>query len=365
MTSHMELEILYDIINRADSPEKIFGHLEGVADKLSAIKDTYRKLARAVHPDHCVADCKEKGGEAFAKISHLYEQAQKRIALGLYGSLVASGQETANDFIIKTKKGEYRIKQTLAQGDLAMLYFADSDRAGQFPEVAIKVLADPLDNDLMLNEMRMLGRFQADAAKQNKHFLPLLDQFKTSENQLGIVLPYLRDCYDLYSVREKYQDGVPEKHMVWMLNRLLSALGYVHSLGITHNCIEPSHLMIRPKDHNLFLIDWSYASFAAEAGAGFKVYNEDFSPPEAERRKPPLPSSDLYSVGKCMIYLLGGDPKTKQIPRHVDKMIRLFLEFLVEESPLQRAQDAWEMHQLLNDLVVGLWGPKRFLEFEM
>jgi hypothetical protein len=46
-------------------------------------------------------------------------------------------------------------------------------------------------------------------------------------------------------------------------------------------------------------------------------------------------------------------------------MIRLFLEFLVGESPLQRAQDAWEMHQLLNDLVVGLWGPKRFLEFEM
>jgi len=365
MTSDTELNALYELISQAVSPEDIFGNLEGENDKLSAVKDAYRKIVLVVHPDRCDVRVKEMANDAFTRATSLYEKAQKKIEQGVYGTHTPEHNGAERDFVIQTRKREYRIKSTLAQGDLSTVYLGECNSGDEFGKVAIKVIDDPGDNDLMMNEIRTLKLFQSQPANQSKHLPVLMDQFKTSDNQLGIVLRCLDGCYDLYSVREKYKDGVSEKHMVWMFNRLLSVLGYVHSKGVTHNNIEPAHLLIRPKDHNLFLIDWSYAAINPKSGDGFKVFNEEYSPPEVRLRKSPLPSSDLYAAGKSMIYILGGDPKTNFIPSSVNDKLRRFVEFFVMESPLQRAQDAWEMHAMLNELVVELWGPKRFLEFEM
>src|SRR5262249_19682565 len=153
------------------------------------------------------------------------------------------------------------------------------------------------------------------------------------------------------------------KHMVWMLSRLLSVLGYAHSKGIIHGNIDPSHLMIRPSDHNLFLIDWSYAAVNPfRTGDGFKVWREHYSAPEVAERKRPIPASDLYAVGKCMIFILGGDVRNNSLPAQVDEKIQRLIIYFVRESPLQRAQDAWEMYTFLRKLMEELWGPRKFLE---
>jgi serine/threonine protein kinase len=217
----------------------------------------------------------------------------------------------------------------------------------------------------MRNEARIIGILQNEPSNQSKHLPVLLDQFRTTDRRSGLILKCFNG-YDLYSVREEYKDGVDQKHMVWMLNRLLSVLGYAHSKGIIHGNIEPAHLMIRPSDHNLCLIDWSYGIVDPSAtGDGFKVFNKDFSAPEVKERKPPIPSSDLYSVGKCMIYALGGNIKTNTMPDSVNKDLQRFIQFFIRESPIQRAQDAWEMQNQLVELIEYLWGPRKFLEFRM
>ncbi len=358
-----ELNRVYTYIMQAVCVEDVFG---AVAENES-VKRSYRQLSRVVHPDrYSDPDEKEMAEEAFKELNGFHERAQKKLENGTYGTRsreVDSDTETV--FVIKTRKREYRIKSTLAQGDLSTVYgggcLDGEDPAGM---VAVKVIEDSADNDLAQNELRVLRLFHSEPGAQSKHLPVLLDQFKTTEGQIGIILRLI-DGYDLYSVREKYRDGAPQKHVIWMLNRLLSVVGYAHSRGVIHGNIEPSHLMIRPRDHNLFLVDWSYSAVnPVRTGDGFKIFNEEYSAPEVAERKPPIPASDLYSVGKCMIYLLGGDVKNNSMPSQVNEKLQRFIQFFVRESPLQRAQDAWEMYEKLIELRDELWG-QRFLEFKM
>jgi hypothetical protein len=366
-----ELEITYQMLSMAEYPEDIFGVLrsddkDGKMEELSGI---YRQLAKILHPDRYQNDITSQGiaSSGFPLLVRFYERAKKKVEKETYG--VAGGEEGDDepvDLVISTRNRDYHLRSTIAEGDLSLIYSGDfTDQDGITNKIVAKVIKDPSDNDLAQNEIRVLRMLHSNENRYLKHLPKLIDQFKTTEGQMGIILNYL-DGYDLYSVRQRYKEGIPEKHMVWMLNRLLSITGYAHSRGVVHCNIEPAHIMIRPDDHNLFLIDWSYAAINPfQTGDGFKIINEDYSAPEVAQRKKPVPASDLYSIGKCMIFLLGGDIKTNTVPVNIDEKIKRLIRYLVLESPLQRAQDAWETHQFLNKLVVELWGPKTFLEFKM
>lgn len=364
-----QLETTYQMILSAKCPEDVFGVLiaEDPEAKKEQLNVIYRQLAKILHPDRHQNNSlsQEKAEEAFPLLSNFYEKAKTRIDKGIYGSNTPDDDDI--DFIIKTRKQEYHLRATLAEGDLSVLYKGDFvNEAGEVVNIIAKVIQDPADNDLAQNEIKTLRTLLATPSKASKHLPNFYDQFKTTDGQLGIILNYLEGYYDFYSVKEKYKNGITEKHMVWMLGRLLSIAGFAHSKGVVHGNIEPAHVMIRPQDHNLCLIDWSYAAINPfQTGDGFKVFNEDFSAPEVAERKKPIPASDLYSIGKCMIFLLGGDLKTNSLPNSVNEQLRRFIQYFVLPSPLQRAQDAWEMHEQLSKLIVALWGPKKFLEFKM
>lgn len=251
------------------------------------------------------------------------------------------------------------------QGDLCSVYEATADNRGAGKTVILKIARRSEDNDLLYNEARILKILWEEQTTHLKHLPHLLDEFKSDRGKRGNVLEYL-DGYDLHAVREKYPDGIPQRHIIWIFRRSLSVVGYAHSRGIIHGNIEPAHILIRPHDHNVFLIDWSYAVHRpAESGEGFRALNEIYSAPEVRERRPPLPAADLYSLGKCMVFLLGGDPATNRLPESVEERIRRFIEFFLIPSAPSRAQDAWEMYGRLDKLREEVFGPHKFVEFKM
>lgn len=365
-----KLETTYQQLLGVKLPEEIFGVLSSTDKDLQKeqLNTIYRQLAKHLHPDRYQSNSAEHkmAAEAFPLLSEFYERAKSRIDKEIYGSQTPDDEDEV-DFVIQTRKQEYHLRATIAEGDLAVLYRGDFlDEHGNLVKVVAKVIQEREDNDLAQNEMKALRILLTPETKYKKFLPAFYDQFKTTDGQLGLILNYLEDCYDLYSVHEKYKTGISERHMVWMFKRLLTVLGFAHSKGVIHGNVEPAHIMIRPKDHNLYLIDWSYAAVNPfQTGDGFKVFNEDFSAPEVAERKKPIPASDLYSAGKCMIFLLGGDVKTNTIPNTINEKLRRFIQYFVLPSPLQRAQDAWEMYEQLDKLITELWGPKQFLEFKM
>lgn len=265
-------------------------------------------------------------------------------------------------FDVETPLGKYHAHSIVGRGEMSALYAAET--ASGKP-VIIKIALQVGDNDLLQNEARMLKLLLEGGTTYNKHLPEYFDQFRTARGNIGLVLGQVNG-FDLKAVREKYPDGIPQEHIIWIFRRTLAIAGHAHSLGIVHGNIEPSHILVSPSDHNVFLIDWGYSVYRpTETSQGFRAINEQFSPPEVGERKSPIPSSDLYSIGKCMVYLLGGNIQTDTMPGTVDERIQRFIKFFTRPSALQRAQDAWQMYAKLDDLREEVFGPHQFKEFRM
>jgi serine/threonine protein kinase len=361
------------LLSEASSPEDVFPSLRagprpGGLGWRAALRGEYDRLRAAVDPAAFPGDA---GARAAAEtLSHrldeLYREALGETATESAGYREAPPAEPAasSRLEIRAARGAYAATRVLARGDLATVYAGRSlDGAGD--PVIVKVAIDRADNDLLHDEAAALELLHSAGGPQRKHLPRLLDRFQTSEGLAGNVLS-LADGFDLLAVRDRYPDGVPAEHVIWMLRRLLSALGYAHREGVIHGNIEPSHVMIRPSDHNLVLLDWCYSIIApGRTGRGFKCENPDYSPPEVGQRRPPIPASDLYSVGRCAIFLLGGDLATGKLPAAVDDRLARFVAYLTRTSPLQRAQDAWDMFEELGRLRRAIFGAHRFVPFEM
>lgn len=277
--------------------------------------------------------------------------------------LVLSSDVTAEECqnlnqIIKTKKHEYHLTSLLAKGEISDVFEAYYDENEQRKQVVIKLVRNPKDNDLAINEIRILRSLYFKEDPNMIHLALLVDQFKTSNGSFGIILNRFNG-YNLDQVRTfpSNRSGVDPYEVAWMMSRMLGAIGYAHTKGVIHCNIEPAHVLIEPINHNAAIIDWSYAS---TNGSPFKAINEDYSPPEVVLGQTPLSSSDLYSIGKCTIFLLGGNLADNNIPEYVDMCFQNFIRYFLLPSPNQRARNAWEMLHKLEDLRVEIWGEKVF-----
>ncbi len=280
------------------------------------------------------------------------------------------------EFAVKTERATYQITSTLAQGDIATVYGGHVRESQPPVQVALKIADQTSDNDLLQHETRVLGMLIAGAAVAAPpggggpviHFAPPRDQFRTGDGRLGTVFDHL-DGYDLTQVRDRCrkrgEPGLPPRHLVWVLRRALAALGWAHKHGILHGNLDPAHILIRPHDHMLWMIDWCWAVVnPATTGQGFKAHNELYSPPEVASRGKPTPASDLYALGKVMIHAAGGDPAAKTLPE-MDPRLARFLKYLAVESQGGRPQDAWELYLQVDKIRAQIWGAHEFVPLEL
>jgi len=279
----------------------------------------------------------------------------------------------AGDRQFKTLRHAYQVVCRVANGDYSQLFGAYmDDEAGQEERVVIKIVDDPQDNDLLLNELRTLEYLQAKPGNQQKHLPSLVDRFVISGQDgekecQGSVLKYF-DGLDILEIRQlpKFRDGFPAYHSGWALERLLSVAGFAHSCGVVHGNIEPAHIMLRPRNHGLCLLDWSYASInPAQTGDSYRVMNEiGYSAPEIREGASPHPSADLYSIGKSIVALLGGDVESGEMPDSTDERFQKLVRMMILEDPQSRAQDAWVMHHLVKQVRREIWGEHEFITLE-
>src|SRR5262249_51583112 len=270
-------------------------------------------------------------------------------------------------FAVKTDAAVYQVTSILAQGDIATVYGGHVRGAGDAG--ALKIADQSGDNDLMQHEFRVLGLLHTDARDWDKHFPTARDQFRTGDGRLGTVFDHL-DGFDLTQVRDRCrkqgEKGLPARHLIWLMRRCFAALGWAHKNGILHGNLDPAHIMIRPHDHMLWIIDWCWAVVnPAKTGQGFKALNETYSAPEVRERGRPTPRWDLYALGKVAIDAIGGDPETKELPADIDPRLGRFLKFLTVESQGGRAQDAWELYKQVNKIREQIWGAHEFVPLEL
>jgi len=166
----------------------------------------------------------------------------------------------------------------------------------------------------------------------------------------------------------KHQNGLSNHfHIGWFLERQLGLLGKLHKAMVVHGNVQPQHLLITPDTHTVSLIDFCYARCHPTARDRIAGWTEHYSAPEIQQGVPPLPGMDIYSLGKCALFLLGGDPTTGTIPRRLglDGRIQAFIERMIEPNYLKRPQDAWDLARKILGLRRKIYGPPRWVVLEM
>lgn len=365
-----DLEPLYERIMRAARPEDVFQELTVVLPPRLLKKHLGPEMdqMRQVLTEESFSSAEDRDAvkEARAKLESLYIRAMKKAGEGLYALddyqmlLPPSGASR-----IEVAGHQFTVGEKFHVGEHSVLYkgrvSVDQGSAG----VAIKVANSSADNPLLFNEIRMLERLHRKDVGYWRNIPFMLGRF-TANERVGIITRYFEGT-TLTNVRASplHREGLDQRHVVWVLDRLLGLLGYMHSMGIVHGRIEPEKIRIRPSNHNALLTGWGRAVYRpATTGERVAPAGGVFEAPEVSRSGDVGPWTDIYSLGKTLIWLIGGDPTSNEMPDAVEPQIRKFLESMVRKNPRARPRDAWKLYEAQNRLKDSLW-PRQFIHLNL
>ena len=347
----MQLKQIYEKLLQAKRPIDFFGEIATEED----LKKAYRQYAKKLHPDSVPDSDKYLAGEAFSVLHTLYETGIKELEQGIYSTFdpVKRYQQQTPLFEITIKGEEYSFYENVFEGEVAYLFKGTSTKN----VVYLKVAIDPADNDLISTEYEVLSKLRHQS-------LPYVEQ-KIMVNDANAILMREIKGVTMPELREQYKRGVPAEHVMWMLERLLSIVGYLHSNCVVHGNIKPENIIINKENHNVTLLGFSFCIPEANTSqAQYKIVNDDYTAPEVNKTARVLPSSDVYSIGKIAIELLGGDVSSNGMPISVDARVRAFIRKMVEKNPAERPKDAWKLWSELIKLRTEVFGTKRFQKLD-
>ncbi len=262
--------------------------------------------------------------------------------------------------IVETALHQYRVIRKIGDGEVARVYLGEVIGIPTVRHVAVKVPKRAEDNSLMLNEQGVLESVQHE-------FLPtIIDRFQTEDDRVASVFELVEglDLQDLRAI-PKHRRGIdPHFHIGWFLERQLNLLGVLHKNMVIHGNLQPKHLLIQGSTHKVVLIDFCWARRNPTQWDRIKIFTEHYSAPEIKQDAPPLPGMDIYSLGKCAVYLLGGNPENGRLPATLDDRIRQFIEEMIEPNYLKRPRDAWVLARKILKIRREVFGPPQWVELE-
>lgn len=343
-------------LNTGQSPIDIFGPLSPTT--IEALKQRYRALLLIAHPDHNPG-CVDVANAACQSLQKWYLSAQRQIEAQVYGH--------APRICISSQGREYIGYAAPIDGELCDLFPAEEGDS----YVLLKTARKQHDNDLLQAEARTLHRIDQELAGQRvrAHFPTLLEHVLISDasgmrRQVN-VLCREEGTVSLTDVLHAYPLGIHPADAAWMFKRMLAAIATTHSLGLVHGAVIPSHMLIRPDDHNGILVGWCAS---VPIGTPLKLrsplYARDY-PPEVAARQAATPSTDIYLAASTMLRLLGGDPHRPSLPASVPHPIANMLRACLIPAPQRRPADAWQLFEDFDQILGELYGPPRFRPFSM
>lgn len=332
------------------------------------IKKAFRRLAKQYHPD-----ANPKTEAKFKEISEAYEALSDPKTRQQYdkGGLMKS-------FSIKTKGGSFRVDELVKSGDIADIYRGVRTDLTDATQTAFKIVKHARDNDLLENEASILKTlFPPDKEESGlRRYLPRYwESLKLVDGGMHRqvnIFRWLTSYHTMKEVRQAFGSKLQMEHGVWMFNRLLEVLDFVHKKGFVHSALTPEHCVVfssgqakHEYNHGLRIIDWCYSVKNGEIVKAISPEWEDFYPPEILSKKSVSPATDIYMAAKCIIYVLGGDARNDLLPPHIPAYLGRFLKGCVLKNQLQRPSNAWDLYEEFTEHLRKHYGPKKYVRFDM
>ncbi len=191
--------------------------------------------------------------------------------------------------------GGFRVGDVLGVGGMAVVYRAEQLSLRR--QVALKVLSAQFGRDPAYR-----ARFEREASRaaslEHPNIVPIHDH-GTDEGCLYIAMRLV----DGGTLAEgTAADGRPWDPLE-VLRGIAAALDHAHSEGVVHRDVKPQNILLTSTGHP-YLADFGIARGSADGAitlAGSFVGSLRYASPEQFERRPPSPSSDIYSLA-CVLY---------------------------------------------------------------
>ncbi len=347
----MNIKEIYEKLLGASRPIEFFGNISDVKQ----LKSEYKNYARKLHPDLVTDEDKYLADESFIILNRLYNLGLDELEKGIYDTYdpIKIYEHIDPMFEINIKGETYKFYENVFEGEVGSIFKGISSDKTFY----LKVANDPEDNDLIDNEYEILSRLRHQS-------FPYVTN-KIMINDTNAILMREVKGVTVEEILNKYPSGVPAEHVMWMLERLLSACGYLHANYVVHGNIKPENIIINKETHNVSLVGFSFCVQNANTkSARYKIVNDYYTAPEVNKDALVNPSSDIFSIGKIAIKLLGGDVSSCGMPICIDERVRTFIRQMVNTSIKLRPNDAWKLWSELIELRTEVFGTKRFQKFD-
>ena len=331
------LDQLAALLERAATASEVFGHdTEG----------QYCRLAKLCHPDLFPSGPEQdKAAKVFRQLTELRDVAM----------------QAATPQVIVSPSRKYGLVKQLATGDLADVHLAVAD-GGRY---VVKITRPAGGNPLMAAEARHLKLLTTRCGdRRYREYLPnLVETFAvpgTGGDRQANVFAYREGFYALEALRRKHTPGLDGRHLAWIFKRMLAVIGFAQTCGLVHGAVLPPHVMLHAENHGLQLLDWIHAVRAGNVLTLIPTAYRDWYPSEVLRREPVGPATDIFLAAKCLIYVAGGDPIAGRWPDTVPLEMQRFVDTCLFAAPRMRPQNAWDLHEDFDELLVRLFGTPKY-----
>lgn len=388
--ANLELLYLYNKLVESDRPEDIFGIKKDISqvEYISWLKNQCVFLINKSNPsyfsdvdDHFMAN------EVILLLNAFYYQGLRLIKDGNYGlnkskvRIKKSSDQNSNlDNLIFNNLSK-KIEMSFIHNDIKYDVFSNPKIEDRFSlydgqrkinyknsnsknfncgieDICIKIINDKQDNDILMHEVNILKGLN------HKSIPKYIDSFIIDDGRRVNIFKRNKDEISLYDLKSKLKNPVSQEHITWIFDRMLSLLGYLYSNDIIHCSIQPKNMIINISNCNCILTDYTLSiKDTLVANPENHMLNE-FSAPELFDGSLPNISSDIYSLGKSILYFL--EDENSNIPKNIDFMILEFLQEFVDDNPLKRPNnplDAWYDLRNIRKYAFGL--SNNFLKHEL
>src|SRR5881398_1708363 len=285
-------------------------------------------------------------------------EAQSETSREAFESILAEANVTDNEW----RLGHYEILEEIGRGGMGVIYRARQQHSRRI--VAVKrILAHQVNSHETL--VRFRREAEAVAGLDHPNILPI---YEVSESEDG--LPFFSMKYATGGSLRKVGPAlrVDPRRCVQLMAKVARAVEYAHGQGILHRDLKPGNILLdgrgEPLVSDFGLAKWLDTSSDLTRtltifGTPGYIAPEQAKGPEASLK----PSTDVYSLGAILFYLLTGRPpflgehalkviqqasekpapKLRTLAPALDRDLETICAKCLERDPLARYRSAGEL----------------------
>lgn len=140
---------------------------------------------------------------------------------------------------------------------------------------------------------------------------------------------------------------IPGVHITWIARRLMELVGYIHTLGICHNGILPSNILVFKKTHGIQLLDWKFAGLKDFKKS--KKWSSIYPTEQVSNTR-----TDIHMLFKTLLSVYSND----------NKYITGFMESCAIDRLSMINPNVWDIYDEFDVLRNKIFGKPKFVEWK-